>query len=73
MKIILIAAALIVSTPVFAQDMPTAPAPDSTAASATNAAPAATPTPVDSASLPKCSRTVKDKCIQAGALHKHRK
>jgi hypothetical protein len=28
---------------------------------------------VDSASLPKCSRTVTDKCIQSGAVHKKHK
>jgi hypothetical protein len=82
MKSFLIAAALIVGTPALAQDMPAAPAPSTTPdssatppapAPATNAAPAFTPTPVDSASLPKCSRTVTDKCIQSAAVHKKHK
>lgn len=117
MKNILIAAALIVGTPVLAQDVPTAPqgtpptsagtpetptnpdmpttpaepatpatpgGPDSSAMPAMPATPATpatppaatstfTPTPVDSASLPRCSRTVRDRCIQTAGRQKHRR
>lgn len=37
------------------------------AAPAADASAAVTPTPVDSSTLPTCSRTVTDKCIQKGA------
>ncbi|SDC47096.1 hypothetical protein SAMN05444678_103139 [Sphingomonas sp. YR710] len=64
------------AAPTMGSDMPATPAsptPPAATAPAANAAPAFSPTPVDSASLPKCSRTVTDKCIQSGAAHKRKK
>jgi hypothetical protein len=81
MKTIFIAAALLAGTPALAQDaMPAAPAaaPDAPAMPAAPAAPAAapapafTPTPVDSASLPTCSKKIQDRCINAGAAGVHK-
>jgi 2-oxoglutarate dehydrogenase E2 component (dihydrolipoamide succinyltransferase) len=83
MKIIVLAAALVVAAPAFAQDTTAAPDQGAPAAApapaepapAPAAAPAAssmpTPTPVDSASLPTCSAKVTDRCIQKGASGRH--
>jgi len=58
MKVCALAVMIAMATPAVAQD-----APPASAAGAANPAPAST---VDSASLPRCSAKVTDRCIQGG-------